>query len=488
MPIAEVDATASFTKSLQPVPKMMDQPEFVDNQFCAIPDYTIAESTSQEKDLVSPAENQVQEYCDGLLQQIVDSSSAAISTTYGDQKDSENICGEGSDHGFDLNKTPEQKAPQRRKHRPKVIVEAKPKRAPKPATQKTQTKENPCKKRKNFQKTAATPQTDVIEESVDSTVATKKSCSKALNFDLEPSKYESQSKIGCKQDIHHRNEKDFYTTSNYKASEMLGGATITYVTNSALMINSWDELAVEKQRPRNKDDSALLREKQTNNFHSERKSTTALSATTEEPQIANFPVTEEGPAQGNSDLCQEGNNGCIQQNIHAQEIVNILFQSKTCFENSQKTSELICQNTLQLVPNIRSNSIEAMGSKRKYCNSTKNQHGSATISFDTSLCQETLQADGNFKGATPAKDVTKKQNIKKTQNRCNAKVSGRSSNQIKSKENSQKVRKKDKNGFQPRSNKKMPDICIESCRFEEQKNNGASTDECFAISGTVCFT
>ncbi|TKY51694.1 Transcriptional activator DEMETER [Spatholobus suberectus] len=464
---------------------MMDQLKFADHQFCTIPDYIIAESTSQDKykqkDLVSSTENEVHKYCDGLLQQIVDSSSAAISTTYGDQKGSDNICSKGNDLGFDLNKTPEQKAPQRRKHRPKVIVEAKPKRTPKPATQKTQIKENLRKRRKNVPRTAATPQTDVIEESVDSIVATKKSCRKALNFDLGHSKYESQSSIGCPQEIHHRNEKAFNTASDHKATEMLGGATITYDTNSALLISSWGELTAENQQPRNTNDNTLLlHEKQANNFQSERKSTRALSATTEEPQIAKFPVTEEGPAQGNTDLCQEGNNGCMQQYIHAKEIDNIPFQSETCFESSQKTREMICQNTFQLVPNILSSSIEAKGSKRKYCNSTENQHDAATNSFDTSLCQETLQADG--KGATPVKDVTKKQKIKKTQNRRNSKVSGRSSSQKMSKENPQNARIRDKNGFQSQSNEETPDICIESNRFVEQQNKGASTDECFGIS------
>ncbi|KHN37846.1 Transcriptional activator DEMETER [Glycine soja] len=475
---AEADATASFTNSLQSVPKLMDQLKFVDNQFFTIPDYIIAESTSQEKDkqkdLVSSTQNEVREHCDGLLQENVDSSSAAISTTYGDQKGSDNIRGKGSDLGFDLNKTPEQKATQRRKHRPKVIKEAKPKRTPKPATQKTQVKENLHKKRKYVRKTAATPQTDVIEESVDSIVATKKSCRRALNFDLEHNKYASQSTIGCQQEINHRNEKAFNTTSDHKATEMLDGATMTYGKNSALLISSWDELTVENQQPRNTEDNTLLlHEKQANNILSERKSITALSATTQEPQIAKFLVAEEGPAQEDSDLCQEGNNGCMHQYIHTKQIAN-RYQSEACFENSQKTREPICQNTLQLVPNILSNSIEAAkGSKRKYRKRTQKQHDSATNSCDTSLCQETLQAHGNFRGATPAKDVIKKQKIKKTQNRHNAKISGRSSSQIMSKE---------KIGFHTQSNEEIPYICIESNRFVEQQNNGTLTGECFAIS------
>ncbi|KAJ1435858.1 Permuted single zf-CXXC unit [Sesbania bispinosa] len=462
-PIAEADATASFTNFRQSIPKTTDQLKFVDHQFCAMLDYQIAESTSQEKDkqedLVSSTENEIQEYCDGLLQQVVESSSAAITTPYGDQKDSvSNICDKGSDQGFDLNKTPEQKAPKRKKHRPKVIVEDKPKRNPNPATQKT--RDNPRKKRKNVPKAAATPQADVIKETFDSTVATRKSCKKALNFDLEKGGYERQSRMASQQEIHHRTEKAFNTTSDYKGKEMLGEANMKYDRNSALLISQQDELTVENQQPRNTDGiTLLLNENVTNPLLSKRKSTIALSATTEEQQIAIFPVTAKGPAQGNSGSHQERNNGCKQQYINANEIGNILFQSETRFENSQKTKELNCQNTLQLVPNILSNSIEAKRSKRKYCNSTENQHDSATNPLGTSLCQEILQVDGNFKDATLAEGFLENKKRKKTQNRFHAKLCGRSSNHI------------------------MPNGCIESNRFVEQLNNRASTGDCFSTSG-----
>ncbi|XP_027364649.1 protein ROS1-like [Abrus precatorius] len=477
-PLAEADATTSFSNSLQSIPTM-DQLEFMNDQFCSIPDYTIAESTSQEKnkqkDLVSSTQNEIQEYCDGLLQQIVDSSSAAISATYGDQKSSDsNICGKESDLGFDLNKTPEQKAPKRRKHRPKVIVEAKPKRNPRHGTQKTQIKENLHRKRKNVPNIAATPQIDAIDKTADSTVATKKSCRRALNFDSENSRCQSQSRIVCQQEIHNRNEKAFSITSDHKATDMLGGPTITNGTKSALLISQNDQLTVRNQQCRNIDDNTLLlHEKKTNYFPSEGKLGTVLSATTEEQQIEKFPHTEESLAQGNSDMCQEGNNGCMHQ-FHAKELDYSLFQSQICFGNSQNTGELICQNTLQLQTNIVSDSIEGKGSKRTYYNSIKNQHDSARNPHDISLCQESLHADGN-----------KKQKNKNTQKKVNINICGRSSGQIMSKGKSQKARIKEKNGFQSESNEGMPNICIERKRFVEQQNNGASTGEPHQICSTL---
>ncbi|PQQ18984.1 transcriptional activator DEMETER [Prunus yedoensis var. nudiflora] len=83
---------------------------------------------------MSIGDEAIQKHGDELLQNIVESSSAAISTPYKKNKDSD---WEG-DRGIDLNKTPQQKPPKRRKHRPKVIREGKPKRTPKLQLQRIQ--------------------------------------------------------------------------------------------------------------------------------------------------------------------------------------------------------------------------------------------------------------------------------------------------------------------------------------------------------------
>lgn len=462
VPNAEAHATTSFTNYLQSIPETVDQLKFVENQICPVPDYTVAESTGHEKDFVPCTENEIQEYSDGLLQQIVDSSSAITSTTQGDQKASvSNICDNGSNEIFDLNKTPEQKLPRRRKHRPKVIREAKPKKNTNHASQKTEIKETPRRKRKNVSETAETPKADVIKDICDSTAATTKSCRKALNFDLENSSNESQS-------------------SKVFQEEMHSGASKKYNTNSALTISQQDELGVENSQARNTNDITFLLEGNvTNCFLSERESTITLSKTTEQ-QIAKFSVTEKGPAQGNSGLREERNSGCMQQYINANETDNTLLQSETCFENTQETGELIFENMFQL-PNILSNSTEAKGSKRKYSKSTKNQHNSAKNPLGTSLCQEISQVDGNFKGATLATGLLKNKR-KRTQNKLQSKVRRGSSSQRKPKDDSQKVRKNEKKGVQSH-NEVMPNSCIESSVLVEKQNSGASTGDSFAISG-----
>ncbi|MED6206419.1 hypothetical protein PIB30_026510 [Stylosanthes scabra] len=281
VPPREADATANITSCLQSIPETMDQLKFLE-QLCTVPDYTIAESTSQEKDIqeymASSRGKETQQYCDGLLQQIVDSS-FAFSAPNGDQNGSDNnICEKGMDLGFDLNKTPEQRVSKRRKHRPKVIVENKPKRSPNTTTRKRQAKKRGAGKKENVTKTPATPQADLMKETSDSTVSARKSCRKALNFGTEESidERQRQRQTACELNISKRNEKDFSSTSDYNATEMLSGANTS----------------------------------------------------------SDFKT------------CQEGHKGCKQQYVRAKEIDNLALQSEACFENSQKIKELTCHKNL----------------------------------------------------------------------------------------------------------------------------------------------
>ncbi|KAK7268435.1 hypothetical protein RIF29_21133 [Crotalaria pallida] len=447
VPITEANApataTATFTNSFQSTPVKMDQLKFAGNQF-----HTIAESSSQTKDkqenLVSSKEKGIHEYCNELLQQIVDSSPAAISTACGDQKDSDSVIhGEGSGLGIDLNKTPDPKAHIRRKHRPKVIRERKPTR--KPNLQKNEVTENPPKKRKYVRRTAKTPQADVITETNDSAIPTRKSSRKSLNFDLEKSGNEGQCRIvGQKEiQINKDHEKDFSSTSDNKAAEMLRGENVRHGTNSVLLIGQQDELPVGNQQSRNTDNITLqMNEKRTNAFSQGRKHSVSFSL-----------VTEKGPTQGNS--------GCMPQYIQAEELRKFLLQSETS-RISQNTKELICQSAYQSLSDIPSNSIEEKGSKRK--------HSSVDSEIDSAK--------------TP----------KRTKKTLPRKVDGRSSSQIISKDESQKVRRKGKEvsqSQQSQPNEETPDSSTKSeiaCRLSSlmiSKMEGQSALVLYKGDGTI---
>ncbi|XP_023928323.1 DNA glycosylase/AP lyase ROS1 isoform X2 [Quercus suber] len=118
---------------------------------------------------------------------VTDSSLAAVSTPFKEN----DFPDKGSSQVIDLNKTPQQK-PRRRKHRPKVITEGKSKRTRKPVTPKPAgSKENPTGKRKyvrrkGIEKPSTTP-AEVIGEFTDlkTPKRARKSCRRALNFDVE---------------------------------------------------------------------------------------------------------------------------------------------------------------------------------------------------------------------------------------------------------------------------------------------------------------
>lgn len=91
-------------------------------------------------------------------------------------------------HDIDLNKMP-QSRPKRRKHRPKVIKEGKPKKTTKPATPKpVPSQENLTGKRKQVRRKGSnsTPQTELTGECTKELMpeSAKKTCRRSLNFDL----------------------------------------------------------------------------------------------------------------------------------------------------------------------------------------------------------------------------------------------------------------------------------------------------------------
>ncbi|KAJ7971492.1 Transcriptional activator DEMETER-like protein [Quillaja saponaria] len=122
-----------------------------------------------------------------------DSSITAVSMEFKENHNPD----KGDSHDIDPNRTPQQK-PRRKRHRPKVITEGKPKRTPKPMTPKpVGSSEKPTGKRKYVRKKGTnkpfitsptegigTPPTEVIEESTEpiTTRPKRKSCRRSLNF------------------------------------------------------------------------------------------------------------------------------------------------------------------------------------------------------------------------------------------------------------------------------------------------------------------
>jgi hypothetical protein len=353
------------------------------NQFSATLNIKINESLSEEKEnetiLTSLVNKAPQQHRDELLQSIVESSSAAISTPDKETKDSE----KGSNEGIDLNKTPNQKQPRRRKHRPKVITERKPRKTPKPATPKN-TKESPTGKRKyvrkNVQKEPATEQGDATREIADLNGGTAaKSCRRVLNFDLEKTGDENQGKVvGQQEELQHRNERAFSLGSDSQAIELCFGNYGLSGTKSAEQMNQWNGLMVEYQSP----GTISNLTPSMNQLHSEYGSLQERPATAASlAPVKDLPeylrLIPRNNDKGYTDPCQNRcRNGysVIQQQIHAEGLNQVVFQAKTNHEISVKD---ISQRTPpRPVPKFPSDSSAARGSKREHSHpSTNNPMG-----------------------------------------------------------------------------------------------------------------
>ncbi|XP_030451550.1 transcriptional activator DEMETER-like [Syzygium oleosum] len=212
---------------------------YEDSQFSALLESSPYESTIQEKDKQGKLFSLTSEtnHSDELLENIVES--------FKQKKDA--IV--ESNQGIDLNTTPQQKAPKRKKHRPKVIVEGKPKSTRKPEAQvKQKGNENPSGKRKYVRKKglkeSASQQADAAQETAVGNDGTAvKSCRRALNFDLE--KKAEASTVAGPEEL--RNMEGFRLPVDSQASELSRRVNILSGITSAQQIGHHDRSTMMNQ-------------------------------------------------------------------------------------------------------------------------------------------------------------------------------------------------------------------------------------------------
>ncbi|CAA3007926.1 transcriptional activator DEMETER-like [Olea europaea subsp. europaea] len=169
---------------------------------------------SQPPEIVEKRSNQI-------MQNIVDESTSTL-----ELPKEKNVSDDGNHEGINMNKTPQQKPSRRRKHRPKVVVEGKPKRTPKPTTKNNSPDGNPLGKRKYVRKkdikTSTTPLAGVVNEvGVSNVNSAEKSCRRMLNFDLENGA-EKQSRdraIGNQEEINEKRKMPFTWNLDFHNAE-----------------------------------------------------------------------------------------------------------------------------------------------------------------------------------------------------------------------------------------------------------------------------
>ncbi|KAK2997841.1 hypothetical protein RJ639_025612 [Escallonia herrerae] len=227
-PRSEADSTSTLTNSFQFAPVTPDKAKQLgNNELTEMLKFLVDDFSSQQKDEQVSLRMENGESYEKLLQNIVESSSAANLPTIKEKV----LSDQGDEQGIYMNKTPEQKTPKRRKHRPKVVIEGKPKRTLKPAAPSDTTPNaNPSGKRKYVHKKSLNPietqQTNVLNEvTVPPVEPIERSCRRALNFDLEHGRrVESQDRIGSHQaKIHQETNEDLILNLNSRDTEFCAG-------------------------------------------------------------------------------------------------------------------------------------------------------------------------------------------------------------------------------------------------------------------------
>lgn len=386
-PSINSNALTHVANPLHFTPVTPDQAAKMESQLSTILKSTIYESTSQERDktknlIESTGDEATHRHHDELLHNIVDSSSTVISTPYKEKNDSDKI----TDLGIDLNKTPQQKPPKRRKHRPKVIVEGKPKRGRKPAIPKTtEPKENQTGKRKYVRKNVPKdPTAQVADASVEARDANtrmrQKSCKRVLNFDLEKMGDENQGNIVAQQEVQNTNGNTTNVTLDYQGTAFCNGTNHLTGTSSSMQSGIPKTVMIENH---------FMNQMPNGNFPPlDGQVAVAPIHLMNDMQTRDFIVTgrhEINRNVGQQQKRKEAKHILEQQNTTCGEgIVQDSVRGKDNCEKLQKIRKPMKQITPQpLVPKTPS-SHEARGSKREHSHTIEQVHVSTTNHMDAS--------------------------------------------------------------------------------------------------------
>lgn len=294
-----------------------------------------------------------------LLQNYEKSSSHAISTP-----SKQNYVSIKNDEVIGLNETPQQKPPKRRKHRPKVVSENKPKRGPKVATSKSSTiGENQTGKRKYVRKkglksSEPQPAKNPQEMASPTDGIQAKSCRRALNFDLnsdyQAAEMQNQFELGsvsCKKSNAHIGP--LYGRKNVESQP----AEIPYTLTISSTNQAQNDYAGLLKPHIQKTESAFTKD-----------------------QIQN-PNTARNIHKGKALLHKNGgNNGYIHtyQGFDSDGLGQVVHQAKhTHGNNFECLRQPMLQSCHQSLPVNLGESSQARGSKRDYCHIAEDNHPSS---------------------------------------------------------------------------------------------------------------
>ncbi|GAB2290946.1 hypothetical protein Dimus_025204 [Dionaea muscipula] len=242
------ETASSIMNSTQLAPATLEQARRLENfHYQAMTNVCVEQNLSQDKaqqkSLVLPAENEEAElHCPELIECLPESSSTTIGTQLQGRYDS----GKGDNQEDDLNKTPPHKTSRRKKHRPKVVTEGKPRRGRKLVNKEdddSKSEKGVKRKyiRKKIPKTTNTPEADAIKETKDTkSKLASRSCRRALNFEIvNQNRDETQGKSLYQQEGEIQKDRANLANTNFKAG--LSSGFLDTSNNTLPQTNKWNE-------------------------------------------------------------------------------------------------------------------------------------------------------------------------------------------------------------------------------------------------------
>ncbi|XP_065870248.1 transcriptional activator DEMETER [Euphorbia lathyris] len=294
--------------------------------------------------------------CNVLSENTVDTSSVILSVPSEEPKDAvvststeePKISGRLSDQIIDLNETPQQKTPKRKKHRPKVIKEGKSERTPKAANMTTADPEKKASEKK------AVP-----------------SCKKALNFDLENATGTRENNSVTKQKLLNKETETSKLSTGFEVTEPIITIDIISRTESSLHMSQQNELMLEKSEAMT-NLARSMNLMQANALLSGRK-----EAGISYISVSNRTVGDLNPSARDTNIRN-------QQFIPGQGISQIGIPEKHNCISSDRTGQMVFHFNPQSVTLVPPYLDESRRSKREYCQVAKKIHG-----INNEVCSET---------------------------------------------------------------------------------------------------
>ncbi|XP_012089976.1 transcriptional activator DEMETER isoform X2 [Jatropha curcas] len=410
----EAYASSSVHNSFQLEPVTPEQTNKLRNQLCTTVNFPQEKSTSEERlgqhDLVVSIDGFPNEKnSNELLHNIGDSFSAVISAPFEEPKD----CSKGSDQVIDLNQTPQQKPPKRRKHRPKVVVEGKPTRTPKAATRKiADPKKTASEKRKYVRKKtqheSANQQPDSIGETTDpmekpkekrkyvrkkslrepesqnadcigkatypSSKTAAPSCRRALNFDSSESTREERENNSIAQQVIENKEKETYNLrTDFQVAESICR------TKSELQNSQQSELLLKNRQSRATSNFTPMNELPNNDItiSTRRDPGPSYISISDSIGAAIQLASTEGVQMNNIYADVRDKDIRTQQHIRASGIFQVASPSRINCRSLENSRQMMPQNTPLSTSEISPHSTEGRGSKRGYCHVEQTSHCTA---------------------------------------------------------------------------------------------------------------